>query len=248
MNRIIFYPIALCGALLLAAACGDSTPPKPAPPKGGKANSLTAPVNPHKSPEALARKFHESLSANDAIQMMHLSMLGAPTNAWMEFTGKMYQHSSQLLAKNLADLQEAKPREERTDAEQTRIFNLMAQRRQMDLAFTNSLKRLTIELPEMREKFLQRGFLDVVLQFKNAGLDPAQLTVSRVDTSTLTDQYQGIEMHGGPVTVWFAKGATPLNITLTLVLAKVSDHGWVFVQDPKVNLPPVQGPVPEPSP
>ena len=248
MNRIIFYPIALCGALLLAAACGDSYSPKLNTPKGSKANPLTAPVNPHKSPEALARKFHESLSANDAIQMMHLSMLGAPTNAWMEFTGKMYQHSSQLVAKNLADLQSAKPRDQRTEAEQTRIFNLMAQRRQMDIAYTNNLKRLTVELPNMREKFLQRGFLDVVLQFKNAGLDPADLSVSRVDTSTLTDKYQGIDMRGGPVTVWFAKGTTPLDITLTLVIAKVSDHGWVFVQDPKVNIPAIQGPVPEPGP
>jgi len=244
MNKFIFYTIVLFGAV----ACDNSNPPEPDTSNGGKINPANALSNPHQSPEELARRFHESLSANNAIQMMHLSMLGAPTNAWMDFTGKMYQHSSTLVAKNLADLQSAKPRDQRTEAEQTRIFDLMAQRRQMDIAFTNNLKRLTVELPNMREQFLQRGFLDVVLQFKNAGLDPAQLTVSRVDTSTLSDKYQGIDMRGGPLTVWFAKGTTPLDITLTLVVAKVSDHGWVFVKDPKVNIPPLQGPVPKPSP
>ena len=244
MNRINFYSLALCGALLLAAACGDADSPKP---KGGTAKpQIAAPVNPHKSPEVLARRFHESLSANNAIQMMHLSMLGAPTNSWSDFSGKMFRNSLKILAKNLADLESAKPREERTDAEQARIFNLHAQRQQMSEAYTNNVKRLSIELPEMREHFLQRGFLDVVLQFKAAGLDPAQLTVSRVDTSKLTDQYQGIAMRGGPLTIWFTQNQTPLDITLTLVVAKVSDHGWVFVQDPKLNVPPVQGPAPEP--
>ena len=152
-----------------------------------------------------------------------------------------------ILEKNLADLEAAKPREERTDAEQTRIFNLHAQRQQMSEAYTNSMQRLSIELPEMRERFLQRGFLDVVLQFKAAGLDPAQLTVSRIDTAQLTDTYQGIAMRGGPMTLWFAQGKTPLNITLTLVVAKVPHHGWVFVQDPKLNVPAVQGPA-EPPP
>ena len=118
----------------------------------------------------------------------------------------------------------------------------------MSKAYTNNLKRLSIELPEMRELFLQRGFLDVVLQFKAAGLDPAQLTVSRIDTSKLTDQYQGIDMRGGPLTIWFAKNKTPLDITLTLVVANVPYHGWVFVKDPKLNVPVVQGPAPEPSP
>ena len=148
---------------------------------------------------------------------------------------------------NLADLESAKPRAQRTEAEQARIFNLMAQRRQMDLAFTNSLQRLSVELPNMRETFLQRGFLDIVLQFKAAGLDPARLTVSRIDTSQLTDTYQGIAMRGGPITLWFAQDKTPLDITLTLVVAKVPHHGWVFVQDPKLNVPAAQGPV-EPPP
>jgi hypothetical protein len=242
MNRINFCSLALCGALLLAAACGDADSPKPGTPPGGKANSLNARLDPHKSPEVLARRFHESLSANNAIQMMHLSMLGAPTNSWSDFSGKMFRNSLKILAKNLADLESAKPREERTDAEQARIFNLHAQRQQMSEAYTNNVKRLSIELPEMREHFLQRGFLDVVLQFKAAGLDPAQLTVSRIDTSKLTDQYQGIAMRGGPLTIWFAKNKTPLDITLTLVVADVPHHGWVFVQDPKLNVPPVQGP------
>ena len=230
-------------------ACGDPRSTKPNPPGGdqGKPSNPIAQVNPFESPETLARMFHKSLSANDAIQMMHLSMLGAPTNSWMEFTGKMYQHSNKLLAQNLADLESAKPRAQRTEAEQARIFNLMAQRRQMDLAFTNSLQRLSVELPNMRETFLQRGFLDVVLQFKAAGLDPARLTVSRIDTSQLTDTYQGIAMRGGPITLWFAQDKTPLDITLTLVVAKVPHHGWVFVQDPKLNVSAKQGPV-EPPP
>mgnify|MGYP005640801703 FL=1 len=230
-------------------ACGDSRPAKPDPPQGGQAKppKPVAQVNPFDSPETLARMFHKSLSANDAIQMMHLSMLGAPTNSWMEFTSKMYQHSNRLLAQNLADLEAANPRDQRTEAEQARIFNLMAQRRQMDIAFTNSLHRLSVELPNMRETFLQRGFLDVVLQFKAAGLDPAQLTVSRIDTSQLTNTYQGIAMRGGPMTLWFAQGKTPLDITLTLVVAKVPHHGWVFVQDPKLNVPAMQGPA-EPPP
>ena len=241
MNKINFYAAALVAALLWAMACGDS---KPAPPQGDPAKppNPAAQVNPHQSPEALARMFHQSISANDAIQMMHLSMLGAPTNSWIEFSGKMFRNSLKILEKNLADLEAAKPRDQRTDAEQARIFNLHAQRQQMSKAYTNSVKRLSIELPEMREHFLQRGFLDVVLQFKAAGLDPAQLTVSRIDTSKLTDQYQGIAMRGGPLTIWFAKNKTPLDITLTLVVADVPHHGWVFVQDPKLNVPPVQGP------
>ncbi len=242
MNRIYFYTIALCGALLLAIACGGN-PTKPSAPQG-KANpqSPGTKVNPHESPEALAEVFHKSLSANNAIEMMHLSMLGAPTNAWIEFTRKMYRHSCVLLDKNLADLEAAKPREERTDAEQTRIFNLKAQRRQMDTGHRNSLQRLTVELPTMRENFIQRGFLDVVLQFKAAGLDPATLTVSRVDTSNLTDTYQNIAMRGGSLTIWFEQGTKPLDITLTLVVAEVPQHGWVFVQNPKLKVPPEQGP------
>ena len=245
--KIVFYAALFSAVLVLAVGCGKSerTEPKddqPEPPKAA------APADPHSSPETLARVFHQSLSANDAIKMMHLSMLGAPTNSWIEFSGKMFRNSLKILEKNLADLEAAKPREERTDAEQTRIFNLHTQRRQMSEAYTNSMQRLSIELPEMRERFLQRGFLDVVLQFKAAGLDPAKLTVSRVDTSKLTDTYQGIDMRGGPLTLWFAKNKTPLDITLTLVVANVSDHGWVFVQDPKVNAPPVQGPAPEPEP
>jgi hypothetical protein len=249
VNKINYFCTVLCPALLWAVACGDSRPAKPDPPQGGQAKppKPTAQVNPFESPETLARMFHKSLSANDAIQMMHLSMLGAPTNSWMEFTSKMYQHSNRLLAQNLADLEAANPREQRTEAEQARIFNLMAQRRQMDIAFTNSLQRLSVELPNMRETFLQRGFLDVVLQFKAAGLDPAQLTVSRIDTSQLTDTYQGIAMRGGPMTLWFAQGKTPMDITLTLVVAKVPHHGWVFVQDPKLNVPAMQGPA-EPPP
>ena len=249
MNKINYFSAVLSAALLWTVACGDSRPAKPYPPQGGQAKppKPVAQVNPFESPETLARMFHKSLSANDAIQMMHLSMLGAPTNSWMEFTSKMYQHSNRLLAQNLADLEAANPRDQRTEAEQARIFNLMAQRRQMDIAFTNSLHRLSVELPNMRETFLQRGFLDVVLQFKAAGLDPAQLTVSRIDTSQLTDTYQGIAMRGGPMTLWFAQGKTPLDITLTLVVAKVPHHGWVFVQDPKLNVPAVQGPA-EPPP
>ena len=249
MNKINYFSTVLYTALLWAVACGDSRPAKPDPPQGGQAKppKPTAQVNPFESPETLARMFHKSLSANDAIQMMHLSMLGAPTNSWMEFTSKMYQHSNRLLAQNLADLEAANPRDQRTEAEQARIFNLIAQRRQMDIAFTNSLQRLSVELPNMRETFLQRGFLDVVLQFKAAGLDPAQLTVSRIDTSQLTNTYQGIAMRGGPMTLWFAQGKTPLDITLTLVVAKVPHHGWVFVQDPKLNVPAVQGPA-EPPP
>ena len=249
MNKINYFSTVLCTALLWTVACGDSHSAKSNPPGGGqgKPPKPVAQVNPFESPETLARMFHKSLSANDAIQMMHLSMLGAPTNSWMEFTSKMYQHSNRLLAQNLADLEAANPREQRTEAEQARIFNLMAQRRQMDIAFTNSLQRLSVELPNMRETFLQRGFLDVVLQFKAAGLDPAQLTVSRIDTSQLTDTYQGIAMRGGPMTLWFAQDKTPLDITLTLVVAKVPHHGWVFVQDPKLNVPAVQGPA-EPPP
>ena len=249
MNNINYFSTALCTTLLCAVACGDSNSAKPNPPRDGqgKPAKIVEEVNPFESPETLARMFHKSLSANDAIQMMHLSMLGAPTNSWMEFTGKMYQHSNKLLAQNLADLESAKPREQRTEAEQARIFNLMAQRRQMDLAFTNSLQRLSVELPNMRETFLQRGFLDIVLQFKAAGLDPAQLTVSRIDTSQLADTYQGIAMRGGPMTLWFAQGKTPLDITLTHVVAKVPHHGWVFVQDPKLNVPAAQGPVEPPS-
>ncbi len=249
MNKINYFSTVLCPALLWTVACSDPHSAKPNPPGAGhgKPTKPVAQVNPFESPETLARMFHKSLSANDAIQMMHLSILGAPTNSWMEFTGKMYQHSSKLLAQNLADLESAKPREQRTEAEQARIFNLMALRRQMDLAFTNSLQRLSVELPNMRETFLQRGFLDVVLQFKAAGLDPAQLTVSRIDTSQLTDTYQGIAMRGGPMTLWFAQDKTPLDITLTLVVAKVPHHGWVFVQDPKLNVPAVQGPA-EPPP
>ena len=249
MNKINYFPTVLCVALLWAVACGDSHSAKPNPPGDGqgKPTKHVAQVNPFESPETLARMFHKSLSANDAIQMMHLSMLGAPTNSWMEFTSKMYQHSNKLLAQNLADLESAKPREQRTEAEQARIFNLMALRRQMDLAFTNNLQRLSVELPNMREKFLQRGFLDVVLQFKAAGLDPAQLTVSRIDTAQLTDTYQGIAMRGGPMTLWFAENKIPLDITLTLVVAMVPHHGWVFVQDPKLNVPAKQGPA-EPPP
>ena len=249
MNNINYFSTVLCTTLLCAVACGDSNSAKPDPPRDGqgKPAKIVPEVNPFESPETLARMFHKSLSANDAIQMMHLSMLGAPTNSWMEFTGKMYQHSNKLLAQNLADLESAKPRAQRTEAEQARIFNLMAQRRQMDLAFTNSLQRLSVELPNMRETFLQRGFLDIVLQFKAAGLDPARLTVSRIDTSQLTDTYQGISMRGGPITLWFAQDKTPLGITLTLVVAKVPHHGWVFVQDPKLNVPAAQGPV-EPPP
>ena len=244
MNKINYFSAVLSAVLLWTVACGDSRPAKPDPPQGGQAKppKPVAQVNPFESPETLARMFHKSLSANDAIQMMHLSMLGAPTNSWMEFTSKMYQHSNRLLAQNLADLEAANPRDQRTEAEQARIFNLMAQRRQMDIAFTNSLQRLSVELPNMRETFLQRGFLDVVLQFKAAGLDPAQLTVSRIDTSQLTNTYQGIAMRGGPMTLWFAQGKTPLDITLTLVVAKVPHHGWVFVQDPKLNVSAVQGP------
>jgi hypothetical protein len=248
VNKINYFSTVLCTALLWTVACDDSHSAKPDPPQGGQAKppKPAAQVNPFESPETLARMFHKSLSANDAIQMMHLSMLGAPTNSWMEFTGKMYQHSSKLMTQNLADLEAANPREQRTEAEQARIFNLMAQRRQMDIAFTNSLQRLSVELPNMRETFLQRGFLDVVLQFKAAGLDPAQLTVSRIDTSQLTDTYQGIAMRGGPMTLWFAQDKTPLDITLTLVVAKVPHHGWVFVQDPKLNVPAVQGPAESP--
>jgi hypothetical protein len=66
--------------------------------------------------------------------------------------------------------------------------------------------------------------------------------VKRVDTSKLTDQYQGIAMRGGPLTIWFTQNQTPLDITLTLVVADVPYHGWVVVQDPKLNVPPVQGP------
>ncbi len=133
-------------------------------------------------------------------------------------------------------------REDRLMKEAIDDIAKLAQRQQMSKAYTNNVKRLSIELPERREHFLQRGFLDVVLQFKAAGLDPAQLTVSRIDTSKLTDQYQGIAMRGGPLTIWFAKNKTPLDITLTLVVADVPHHGWVFVQDPKLNVPPVQGP------
>jgi hypothetical protein len=245
-NRTVYYTAALSAALLWATACGDS---KPAKPKRGSAKPQpAAPMDSRSSPEALAQVFHQSLSANDAIQMMHLSMLGAPTNSWIEFSGKMFRNSLKILEKNLTDLEAIKPREDRTDAEQTRIFNLHTQRQQMSKAYTNNLKRLSIELPEMRELFLQRGFLDVVLQFKAAGLDPAQITVSRIDTSKLTGQYQGIDMRGGPLTIWFAKNKTPLDITLTLVVANVPYHGWVFVKDPKLNVPVVQGPAPEPSP
>lgn len=214
-------------------------PSKPAP---------TATADPRSTPEALARALHRSVAENDAIAMMHLSMLGAPTNAWIDFSGKMFRNSLKLLEKNLADLEAAKPRNERSEAEQLRIINLHTQREQMSNAYTNSMKRLSIELPQMRERFLQRGFLDVVLQFKAAGVDPAQLTVSRVDTAAVTDTYQGIAMRGGALTVWFAREGIPQDFTLTLVVAQIDNHGWVFVQDPKVNAAPIQGPAPEATP
>ena len=154
MNKINYFSTVLCTALLWAVACDNPHSAKPNPPGGGqgKPPKPVAQVNPFESPETLARMFHKSLSANDAIQMMHLSMLGAPTNSWMEFTGKMYQHSSKLMTQNLADLKAANPREQRTEAEQARIFNLMAQRRQMDIAFTNSLQRLSVELPHIAQR------------------------------------------------------------------------------------------------
>jgi hypothetical protein len=49
------------------------------------------------------------------------------------------------------------------------------------------------------------------------------------------------------MTLWFAQDKTPLDITLTLVVAKVPHHGWVFVQDPKLNVSAVQGPAEPPT-
>ena len=93
MNNPIHTAHVLAAALAWAAltcgvGCGKAKP-EPVPPPSKPAPTATA--DPRSTPEALARALHRSVAENDAIAMMHLSMLGAPTNAWIDFSGNIFK-------------------------------------------------------------------------------------------------------------------------------------------------------------
>tara|TARA_B100001939_G_C16933953_1_gene615139 strand:+ start:942 stop:1730 length:789 start_codon:yes stop_codon:yes gene_type:complete len=248
--------IPMLAALAIGAGCGGQ-PPEPDPTKGSGLEYVPRPPAPPKaavydSPEALAKAFQNTLAQNNAEAMLMLSLIGHGTNAWLEFSQATLQAHRRQAQTELNTLA-AKPREQRSDAEQARFFSLKVQLEALEKSHAENFNNLHIRLPADRKRFKEQEYFALQLTLKDNGMHQDLMQLDRVDTSLITTNFLNAKLHGGPVELHYRQQGEPLRGTILFNCAKLKGLGWVIVDPPRIKAnrefgPQTSGPGGQPEP
>ena len=198
------------------------------------------------SPEALAKAFQKTLASNNAEAMMMLTLLGHGTNAWIEFSRATLQERRRVITGELSKL-EKKPRAERTDSEQARVFSLKLQLENLEKNHASSFNALHTKLPTDRKRFKEGEYHALQRALQNASMVQDTMQLARVDTSRFTTNFLGAKLHGGPLELLYTQDGRPLRGTIVFNCANLKNVGWVILDPPRVNPNKDFGPQPPPD-
>ena len=206
------------------------------------------------SPEALARAFQQTLANNNAEAMMMLSILGHGTNAWIQFSHATLQERRRKITEALSQL-EQKPRAERSDSEQARVFSLKMQLENLEKTHAASFNALHTKLPADRKRFKEIEYHSLQQGLKSAQMIQDTMKLTQIDTSRITTNFLGANLHGGPLELRYEQDGQRIRGTIVFNCATLRNIGWVILDPPRVNpnkdfgpQPPRKKEEPEPFP
>lgn len=200
-----------------------------------------------RTPEDLAKAFQQSLHANDANKLMALSILGQGLKNWKVIATAQNARLLNLLTSELAEAEET-PRENRTVKEQARYFTLHSQIDQIRKAHTDEYwSAQESKLPQMRRQFTERNYLQFIMEANEAGINPDQVKLSKVDSSRISKDYLEAGLHGGTIILHYQNNGESMETGIAFDCAKFMDEGWLIVGHPRVIRHAAIGPQPKTS-
>jgi hypothetical protein len=198
-----------------------------------------------REPKDLAQEFQQTLAHNDAEEMMMLSILGHGLNNWKIIAQARNARALQTYEAELAAV-EKKPREDRTEKEQARYFTLHSLIGKIKQSNTDEFwQAQETELPNLRRQFMEQQYLQFVLALTEAGLNPEEAKLGKIDTSRITNDYLQAGLNGGTVVLHYQAADKDLETGVAFECVKFQDEGWLIVGQPKVIRHTAIGPKPE---
>jgi hypothetical protein len=227
-------------ALILIMGCSKDDPTLSPSKKSGLRLSTNK-----RTPEDLAKAFQESLRANDADKLITLSILGQGLQNWKIIATAQNARLLKLLESELAEVEKT-PRKDRTIKEQARYFTLHSEIDRIKKAYTDEYwKAQDSKLPKMRSQFADQDYLQFVMKVNEAGINPDQVILGKVDVSRITKDYLGAGLHGGTIMLHYHDNGESLETGIALDCTKFTDEGWLIVGQPRVIKHTAIGPQPE---
>ena len=234
-------------ALLLAMACSSedtqpdvlpATPPAveqtiqqtkktapkpPAPSPGGG-----APIHPVGATwQDLSEQFVATLKADDADAALRLTFLNLPMADAQVALRAMFDEEMKLMEDRVKTWAAS---DNPQDNERARNMRVALDKGRAD--FEAGLKDiLAKEVPAEREAFPAK-FIQLLLQLKKAGLDPAKAKLAKVDPTGPNDGRAQRD-----VVLSFTVDGEPVEATIMLPCRSVKGYGWVISDQPKLQLP-----------
>tara|TARA_B100001123_G_scaffold275217_1_gene306256 strand:- start:265 stop:1014 length:750 start_codon:yes stop_codon:yes gene_type:complete len=229
-------------ALVLILGCSKDEPTLSPSKKSGLRLSTNK-----RTPKDLAKAFQESLRANDADKLIALSILGQDLQNWKVIATAQNARLLKLLETELAEAEKT-PRKNRTVKEQARYFTLHSEIDRVKKSHTDEYwKAQEAKLPKMRRQFTEHNYLRFVMEVNEAGINPEQVTLVKVDVSRVTKNYLEANLHGGTVILHYEDSVKSLETGIAFDCTKFSDKGWLIVGQPRVIRHTAIGPQPEPD-
>lgn len=240
--------LAIIALVWIGFGCSKEKPPAqpPSQPSGLKLNPKPEVKRGPNSPEALARAFQQTLAENNAEAMMMLSLLGYGTNAWLEFSQATLVERRRVITKELAQL-EAKPRPQRTEPEQARLFSLKLQLSTLEKTHAAGFNALHNKLPIDRKRFKEQEYHALQQALREAHMVQDTMKLAQIDTSGLTLNFLDAKLHGGPLELRYTQDGQSLPSSITFNCADLKGIGWVILDPPRVSVNRQVGPQLPPS-
>ena len=229
-------------ALVLILGCSKDEPSLSTPRTSGLRLSTNK-----RTPEDLAKAFQKSLRANDADKLIALSILGQDLQNWKIIATAQNARLLKLLKSELAEVEKT-PRKDRTVKEQARYFTLHSEIDRIKKAHTDEYwKAQESKLPKMRGQFADQNYLQFVMEVNEAGINPDQVILGKIDVSRITTDYLGAGLHGGTIMLHYLDNGESLETGIAFDCTKFTDEGWLIVGQPRVIRHTAIGPQPEPA-
>lgn len=201
-----------------------------------------------REPKDLATDFQQTLAINDAEAMMMLSILGHGLHNWKVIAQARNALALKAYETELAEA-ETKPRADRTEQEQARYFTLHSLIGKIKQSHTAEYwQAQEAELPKLRRQFMEEQYLQFVLALTEAGINPAEAELSKIDTSRVNENYLHAGLNGGLVILHYQAAGKELGTGIAFECVEFQDEGWLIVGQPKVIRHTQIGPQPEVKP
>ena len=95
---------------------------------------------------------------------------------------------------------------------------------------------------------MEQQYLQFVLALTEAGLNPEEAKLGKIDTTRITNDYLQAGLNGGTVVLHYQAAGKELETGVAFECVEFQDEGWLIVGQPKVIRHAAIGPQPETQP